>query len=530
MTNADHPDRRWFTLATMCIALFMIMLDNTVVNVALPSIQRAFNPSAESLEWTINAYVLTFAVLILTGGKLGDRFGRRKLFIVGLGVFTLASAMCALAQSDNQLIAFRAFQGVGGAIMNPLTLSILVAAFPRKQLPTAIGIWAGISGLGLAIGPLLGGYLVDHAGWSYVFWINIPVGIVAVVAALLFVDESRDPTTTSIDLLGTVLITGSLFALVFGLIKTGTHSFGSPLILELLIASVVLFVAFLVWESRTLNPMIPLEFFRVRMFSISVVVVILVGFAMFGSIYFLSLYFQNVQSLNALQSGLRSLPLTAMIVICAPIAGRVNGRYGPRWLMVLGMAFASIGMFGLSRLGVSTSYNAIWPFYMLLGAGISLTMPSVSSAAMGSVDPRKAGIASGVVNAGRQVGGSVGLAVLGAVAAAVSADHWRATLTSAQTRGPLNSDRVLQAVQSANGTRLVAGLQKAGFPLGDATAFRHDISASFVSGLDRAMFVGGSLTLIAGVAAAVGLHGLRVAQHTPAEKPAEQQPVIAVEA
>ena len=519
MTSSDHPNRRWFTLATMCVALFMIMLDNTVVNVALPSIQRAFNPTAESLEWTVNAYVLTFAALILTGGKLGDRFGRRRLFMIGLGVFTLASAMCALAQSDDQLIAFRAFQGVGGAIMNPLTLSILVATFTRKQLPMAIGIWAGVSGLGLAVGPLLGGYLIDSAGWSSVFWINIPVGIVGIAAALLFVDESRDPTTKSIDILGTVLVTSGLFALVFGLIKTGSHSFGSPLILSCLISAAVLFAAFLFWETKTPTPMIPLEFFKVRMFNISVVVVLLVGFAMFGSIYFLSLYFQNVQGDDALGSGLRSLPLTTMIMICAPIAGRINAKYGPRWLMVTGMAFASIGMFGLSQLTVSSSFNAIWPFYVLLGAGISLTMPSVSSAAMASVDHRKAGIASGVVNASRQVGGSIGLAVLGAVAAAVAANQWRASEIVAQAKGPLTTDRVLQSVQSANGQRLVSGLQRGGVRLGDVAAFKHEVYASFVSGLDMAMFLGGSLTLVACLAAAVGLHGLRLPAHTHASEP-----------
>src|SRR5438270_6476336 len=212
----DHPNHRWWTLFAMCFALFMIMLDNTVVNVALPSIQRSLNiTNPENLEWTVNAYVLTFAALILLGGKLGDRFGRKRIFLVGLAIFTLSSAACAMATSDTQLIAFRALQGVGGAFLNPLSLSILVAAFPRKQLPTAIGIWAGISGLGLALGPLLGGFLVEHVSWSAVFWINVPIGVIAAAVTVFAVDESSDPAAKTLDIVGVVLVTAALFSLTY---------------------------------------------------------------------------------------------------------------------------------------------------------------------------------------------------------------------------------------------------------------------------------------------------------------------------
>ena len=246
----------------MCFGLFLIMLDNTIVNVALPSIQRDLDASPSTLEWTINAYVLAFAVLIMLGGKLGDRFGRKRMFLVGLGIFTVMSVACALAPTVEWLVAFRAGQGVGGALMNPLTLSIIVAAFPRQELGTAIGIWAGISALALAIGPVLGGVLVEHVNWSAVFWINVPVGIVGALVTLWAVAESRDPTSFTLDLPGVGLITAGLFFVVWGLIETNDHSWTSAYTIGFLVAGVATLAAFVAWEARTPNPMVPLEFFR----------------------------------------------------------------------------------------------------------------------------------------------------------------------------------------------------------------------------------------------------------------------------
>ena len=246
----DRPNHKWWTLFAMCFALFMIMLDNTVVNVALPKIQKDLNADPASLEWTLNAYVLTFAALILLGGKLGDRFGRKRFFIIGVVVFTVASAACALSTSDTQLIAARTLQGVGAAMLNPLSLSILVAAFPRQQLPQAIGIWAGISGLGLAIGPLLGGFLVEHVSWSAVFWINVPIGVGGGRRRRLGGGrEPRDPQTRTLDVVGTLLVTGGLFSLVWALIETTSHSWTSLYTLGFLGTAAVLFTLFLFWES-----------------------------------------------------------------------------------------------------------------------------------------------------------------------------------------------------------------------------------------------------------------------------------------
>jgi EmrB/QacA subfamily drug resistance transporter len=499
----DHSNHKWWTLFAMCFALFMIMLDNTIVNVALPSIQRALNPSPANLEWTINAYVLSFAALILLGGKLGDRFGRKRMFVVGLIIFTAASAACAGATTDTQLIVARAVQGTGAALLNPLSLSILVAAFPRKQLPTAIGAWAGISGLGLAIGPLLGGFLVEHYSWSAVFWVNVPVGIIAVGVTLWAVIESRDPTSHSLDIVGTLLVTSSLFLLTFGLIKTTSHAWLSAYTLSFLIGGGVLMAVFVLWESRHHDPMIPLDFFRRRAFSVSSIIVTLVGVGLFGIIYFLTLYFQNVKGYSPQEAGVRSLPLTMMILFVAPLGGRMVNRVGPRALMTVGMLLASVGLFGLSRLHVDSSYNMIWPFQIMMGTGMALTMPSVSSTGMAAVDQSKAGIASGVINASRQVGGAIGIALLGSVGATLAANSWH-SFVSSQVPAPAQN-AALRLTPLVQGGRAHAIDQ---LPVPHAAALANQALLSFQHGVRGAFFVGACLLLAAAVVAFVGLRSV----------------------
>ena len=500
----DHPNHKWWTLFAMCFALFMIMLDNTVVNVALPTIQRSLHiTNPENLEWTVNGYVLTFAALILLGGKLGDRFGRKRIFLVGLAIFTLASAACALATSDTQLIAFRSLQGVGGALLNPLSLSILVSAFPRKQLPTAIGVWAGISGLGLAIGPLLGGFLVENVSWSAVFWINVPIGVIAAGVTWWAVVESSDTTTKTLDVIGTVLVTAALFSLTWGLIKTGSHSWTSPYTLFFLGGAAVLFAAFIWREARTREPMLPLSFFQSRVFSASSAVVLMVGFAMFGIFYFVTLYFQNVLGYSALQAGVRSLPLTMMVIFVAPIAGRMSGRVPPRYQMTVGMLMMTAGLLQLSRLQVDSSYNMIWPAYVLAGIGIAMTMPAVSAAGMGAVDQTKAGVASGVINASRQVGGALGVAVLGAVVSTRVDNVW----THGQALVPL--------VTGGQGAKINQLAISHGAPPAVANALEDQALHAFVHGVQGAMLVGAVLAFSAAMTAFFGL------RHAPAVNPAQ---------
>jgi EmrB/QacA subfamily drug resistance transporter len=505
--TTEHPNHKWWTLFAMCFALFMIMLDNTVVNVALPSIQRDLNiTSPQNLEWTVNAYVVTFAALILMGGKLGDRFGRKRMFIAGLVLFTVASAACALATSDTQLIASRAFQGVGAALLNPLSLSILVSAFPRNELPGAIGIWAGISGLGLAIGPLLGGFLTEHVSWSAVFWINVPIGVVAAFVALWAVAESSDTSSRSLDVPGTALVTGALFALTWGLIETNSHAWTSAYTVGWLGAAAVLFALFIVRELRASDPMLPLSFFRNRVFTVANAVVLQVGFAMFGIFYFITLYFQNVLGYSALEAGVRSLPMTMMVLFVAPIAGRLNQRVGPRPLMTAGMLMLSACLLQLSRLEVGSSYNMIWPAYIIGGAGIAMTMPSVSAAAMGAVDPRKAGVASGVVNSARQVGGALGIAVLGSVVATRAHDAWQSSIAALPPGPHSQAERLTELVAGGQGERIA---QVAG-PQAQAQALH-----AFVHGVQGAMLIGAGLALLAAATAFFGLRNQPVPHRAP---------------
>jgi EmrB/QacA subfamily drug resistance transporter len=481
----------------MCFALFMIMLDNTIVNVALPSIQRALQTTPATLQWTIDAYVLTFAVLILLGGKLGDRFGRKRMFLVGLVIFTLASAACAQATTDTQLVAFRAVQGAGAALLSPLSLSIIVAAFPRKQLPTAIGIWAGISGLGLSAGPLIGGFLVERVGWSAVFWVNVPIGAIAAVVTLWAVNESRDEQRRHLDVTGTALVTGGLFALVYGLIGANSSGWTSPHTIGLLVAAAVLLALFLAWERRAPEPMVPLSFFLQRAFATSTVVIVLVGFAFIGVLYLIVLYFQNVLGYSPLEAGVRTLPLTLTQAAVAANAGRLNKLLGARIQMTTGMLLLAGGLFGLAQLQVATPYDRIWPFQVLLGLGMGLAMPAVSATATAAVERNQSGIASGVINAGRQVGGSLGIAVLGTVAALLARSEWQQQLALLPPASQAKATHLASLVVGGQGSA-VAGIAGRSAELAGLE--------SFVYGLRGALLASSLLAL---VAAAVAFAGLR---------------------
>jgi EmrB/QacA subfamily drug resistance transporter len=411
-------NRKWWTLAAVAVGLFMIMLDNTVVNVALPSIQQDLGISPSELEWVFNAYALTFGVLLLSGGKLADMLGRRAIFIVGLVIFTGASLWCGLAGGAASLIAARTVQGIGAALMNPATLSIITATFPPRQRGTAIGIWAGVSALALAIGPLVGGLLTQDIDWSWIFFINIPVGVAGVLAARIFIDESKDTSREQrLDLPGLISSAVGLFALTYGLIETNDHSWGSTRVLSLLAVAVVALGLFVLLELRQRNPMLDMSLFRDPTFSGANTVMFLVGLAMFGIFYYNSLYLQRVLGYGAIKTGATFLPLTVLIILVAPAAGKLSDRVGPRWPMGVGMTLLSGSLVLFGTLDANSSWWDIVPGLLVGGFGMALTMAPTTAAAMGSVPVDKAGVGSAVINSMRQVGGSLGIAIMGALLA-----------------------------------------------------------------------------------------------------------------
>ncbi len=422
-------NRKWWTLVAVSFGLFMIMLDNTVVNVALPSIERDLHISIAQLEWIVTAYALVFAALLITGGKLGDLFGRRRIFIVGLAVFTLSSLACGFAPNAGFLIGARAVQGIGAALMNPATLSIITATFPPKQRGQAIGIWAGVSAMALAIGPLAGGLIVDNINWNWIFFVNVPVGILGIVVAKFFIDESRDTShEQSIDFPGLVTSGTGLFALSYALIEGNAKGWSSAEILGLFAAAAVLLGGFVLLESRQRLPMLDLSLFKIPSFVGANVVAMLVSLGMFGVFFFVSLYIQNILGYSPTKAGAAFLPMTILIILLAPIAGKQSDRIGSRWLMGGGMTVLGISLLLYQRVGLHSTFWTLLPAMILGGVGMAFVMSPMTSAAMGSVPIDKAGVGSGVLNSFRQVGGSLGIALMGAIVASYIHAPVRTTL------------------------------------------------------------------------------------------------------
>ena len=417
-TVLAEENRKWWTLAAVAFGLFMIMLDNTVVNVALPAIERDLNVSISSLEWVVTAYALTFAALLITGGKLGDLFGRKRIFVVGIAVFTLSSLACGLAPSSGFLIGARAVQGVGAAMMNPASLSIITATFPPRERGQAIGIWAGVSAMALAIGPLVGGLIVDNINWNWIFFINVPVGVAGIIVSQFVIKESRDTShEQSIDIPGLVLSSAGLFALSYALIEGNKHGWTSPEILGLFAAAAGLLVAFVLVEHFQRLPMLDLSLFKIGSFTGANLVAMLVSLGMFGVFFFVSLYIQNILGWTPTQAGASFLPMTLLIIVVAPIAGKLSDRIGSRWLMGAGMTLVSISLLFYQRVGLHSTFWTLLPAMLLGGVGMAMTMSPMTAAAMSSVPVDKAGVGSGVLNSFRQLGGSLGIALMGAILA-----------------------------------------------------------------------------------------------------------------
>src|SRR5919206_598845 len=412
--EAMSPKALW-ALAITSTAVFMVTLDNLVVTTAIPVLREDLHAGLSGLQWTVNAYTLTFAVLLLTGAALGDRFGRRRLLAIGIAIFTAASAAAALAPSVVALDVAPALQGVGGAIVMPLTLTVLSAAVPAQRRGLALGIWGGISGLAVAFGPLVGGAIVTGISWHWIFWLNVPVGLVLVPLILRRLDESRGPAST-LDLGGLALGSAGLIGIVWALVRANDLGWTAAAIVGAFAAGIALLVAFVAWELLTAHPMLPMRFFGNRTFALANVASLLMFFGMFGSIFFIAQFFQTVQGLSPLQSVLRILPWTAMPMLVAPIAGAVSDRIGGQRLMAAGLALQAIGIGWIAAVTTPTAayVEFVVPF-LISGVGMALFFAPVANVILSSVKPEEEGQASGANNAIRELGGVFGVAVLASV-------------------------------------------------------------------------------------------------------------------
>jgi EmrB/QacA subfamily drug resistance transporter len=407
--------RRGWTLVIVSLGLFMVVLDNLVVNVALPSIHRDLAASIQDLEWTVNAYVLAYAVLLLTGAALGDRFGRKRMFIAGLALFTMSSAAAALAPSTGLLIAARASQGIGAAIVTPLTLTLIADAFPPERRGVALGVWSGISGTAVALGPLVGGAVIQAANWHWIFWINVPIGLVLIPLAATRLVESHG-ATRRVDLGGLALASTGLFGIVFGLVQSQSQGWTNPVVLTGLIAGTALVLAFIAYERQVEAPMLPLSFFAKRSFAVTNAVSLAMYFGMFGSVFLLSQFLQNVLGNTPLQAGVKLLVWTGSTMVVAPLAGYFSERYGSRLFMVAGLGLQAVALGWLASLAsVDMSYASMVGPFILAGSGMALVFAPSAGAVLASVRTDQAGQASGATNAIRELGGTLGIAVLATV-------------------------------------------------------------------------------------------------------------------
>ena len=410
-----NTTRRGWTLAIVSLGLFMMVLDNLVVNVALPSIRLDLGASIQTLEWTVNAYILAYAVLLLTGAALGDRLGRKRMFIAGIALFTAGSAAAALSPSIDFLIAARAVQGVAAALVTPLTLTLLAEAFPPEQRGLALGVWSGISGIGVALGPLVGGALTQIASWHWIFWVNVPIGIALIPLAAARLTESRGEVKR-LDLPGLALVSGGLFGVVYGLVRSQSLGWGSSEVVVGLAAGTALLAAFIWQEFHTEEPMLPMEFFANRGFAVTNAVSIAMYFGMFGSIFFLSQFLQNVLHNTPLQAGVKLLVWTGAVMVVSPAAGFLSERYGSRMFMVAGLGLQAVALGLLATLAsVHQTYASMVIPFVLAGSGMALVFAPSANAVLSSVRTAQTGQASGATNAIRELGGVLGIAVLATV-------------------------------------------------------------------------------------------------------------------
>jgi EmrB/QacA subfamily drug resistance transporter len=460
--------RRWWILLVLCLSLVVITLDNTILNVALPTLVRDLHATNSQLQWMVDSYTLVFAGLLLTAGSLGDRFGRKGALQIGLAVFALGSLASALANDPAQLIATRALMGIGGAFIMPATLSILTNVFPAEERGRAIGVWAGVSALGIAIGPLLGGYLIDHFSWGSIFTVNLPIAAVAIVAGGFLVPTSKDPSAPKLDPLGAALSIVGLVALVYGLIEAPSKGWGSPTIITAFAIAVVVLGAFVWWELRVEEPMLDVSFFKNPRFTAASSAITLVFFAMFGFSFLLTQYFQFVLGYSAQKTGVYQLPLALTLMVVAPTSARVVERLGSKKVVATGLFFVALALVLCTQLQVDTPYaNIVWRM-MLLALGMGMTMAPATESVMGSLPLAKAGVGSAVNDTTRQVGGALGVAIVGSVLSSVYGskivDLFGGKVPAsavAQAKNSLGSALAVASKSGASARQLAAGADQA---------------------------------------------------------------------
>ena len=505
---ATH-DRRWWTLAILCLSLVLIILGNTVLNVALPTLQNDLDATQTDLQWMVDSYALVFAGLLLVGGALGDRFGRKGALAIGLSIFGLASVYATQASSPVDLIAARAIMGIGAALVMPATLSILTNVFPPQERAKAIGIWAGLAGSGAAIGPIAGGWLVENISWAAVFWLNVFVVAIALVGGFLLVPDSRDPEKTPLDPMGAALSIAGLTALLYAIIEAPNHGWLDPLTLVGFAAAAALLAGFAGWELRTRHPMLDLRFFRNPHFSAASGVIAVTFMSMFGMFFVMTQYLQFVRGYSPLAAGLRTLPMALAMMAFAPMSAKFVERHGPRRVVTTGMFAATVALVALSQMGIDTPYVYLAVAFVIMGSGMGLVMPPATTSIMATLPLGKAGVGSAVNDTTREVGGALGVAILGSLLAS----SFRSSVDGAVSGFPEEATSSLGNALRAAGS--VGG--EAGQVL--AAAARD----SFVDGMGVALLVAAGIMLSGALAASRYFPKTAFQHPTPPLVPAEPE-------
>ena len=498
--EARAHERRWWILGVLCLSLFIIVLDNSILNVALPTIVRELDANNSQLQWMVDAYTLVFAGLLLTAGSLGDRFGRRGALQVGFVIFGIGSLLSAMASTPNQLIAARAFMGIGGAFIMPATLSIITNVFPAQERGRAIGIWAGVAGLAI-LGPLVGGFLVEHFYWGSIFIVNLPIVVFGLIAGVYLIPTSKDPAAPRIDLAGAVLSISGLTALLYGIIEAPEQGWTATSTIVAFAIGGFLLAGFFVWERVTDHPMLDLAFFRNPRFTAASAAISFIFFAMFGSIFLFTQYFQFVLGYSALGTGVRLLPWAVTMMILAPNSPRLVERVGTKVVVCTGLVLMAAGLIAMAGVGVDTPYlDIVWRM-VLMACGMGLTMAPATESIMGSLPLAKAGVGSAVNDTTRQVGGALGVAVIGSVASSLYASH------------------VVDAVEKAPVSPPPAAVEQIKEQIGAALAIAERFDAPQLADAARQSFVDGMHAGVLVAAGAALLGALVVFRWLPARAP-----------